>query len=37
MKTQSGFTLMTAAEFESWIASQRVTRGIRLVQLHHTW
>lgn len=37
MKTQSGFTLMTVAEFESWLASQRVTRGIRLVQLHHTW
>lgn len=28
---------MTVVEFESWIASQRVTRGIRLVQLHHTW
>lgn len=28
---------MTVAEFESWIASQRVTRSIRLVQLHHTW
>lgn len=28
---------MTVAEFESWLASQRVTRGIRLVQLHHTW
>lgn len=37
MKTQSGFTLMTAAEFEGWITSQRVTRGIQLVQLHHTW
>lgn len=37
MKTQSGFTLMSVAEFENWIASQRVTRSIRLVQLHHTW
>ncbi|MGO5097628.1 peptidoglycan recognition protein family protein [Agathobaculum sp. LCP25S3_E8] len=37
MKTQCGFTLMTVAEFENWIASQRVTRGIQLVQLHHTW
>lgn len=37
MKTQSGFTLMTVDEFENWIASQRVTRGIQLVQLHHTW
>lgn len=37
MKTQSGFTLMTVGEFESWIAAQHVTRNIQLIQEHHTW
>ena len=37
MQTKSGFTLMTANEFESWLAAQRVTRRITVIQEHHTW
>lgn len=37
MQSKYGFTLMTIDEFESWIKNQRVSRTIKLIQLHHTW
>lgn len=37
MQTKYGFTLMTVAEFESWIKTVSVSRSITLLQVHHTW
>ncbi|MFN8980152.1 MAG: SH3 domain-containing protein [Gemmatimonas sp.] len=37
MPTRNGFTLLTLAEFEGWIAAQRVARTILTLQQHHTW
>lgn len=37
MKTQNGFTkLDTPEEFENWLKIQKVTRKIKLIQIHHT-
>jgi hypothetical protein len=36
MKTQGQFILMDLAEFATWLAAERVTRPIRIVQNHHT-
>lgn len=37
MKSESGFTAMSADEFGAWLSSQKVTRTINRVQLHHTY
>jgi SH3-like domain-containing protein len=37
MKTKFGFTLMTIAEFETWLAGLQVARTILTVQEHHTY
>ncbi len=37
METQQGFTLMTLAEFEGWMARLPVARTILTLQQHHTW
>lgn len=37
METKHGFTKMTVAEFESWLANLRVARTILKVQQHHTY
>jgi uncharacterized protein YraI len=37
MQTRNGFTLMSLAEFEAWIAAQRVARTVLTLQQHHTW
>ena len=37
MKTLSGFTLMSLAEFEGWLALQQVARTVLFLQQHHTW
>lgn len=37
MKTQNGFTkLETPEEFENWLKTQKTTRKIKLIQIHHT-
>ena len=37
MQIQNGFTKMdTPDEFESWLKSQKVSRQIKLIQIHHT-
>lgn len=37
MKTQNGFTkLETPEEFENWLKTQKTTRKIQLIQIHHT-
>lgn len=37
MQIQNGFTKIdTPDEFESWLKSQKVTRKIKLIQIHHT-
>lgn len=37
MQIQNGFTKMdTPDEFESWLKGQKVTRKIKLIQIHHT-
>ena len=37
MKKKYGFTLLTLAEFESWIKEQDVARTIFFIQEHHTF
>jgi uncharacterized protein YraI len=37
METKFGFTLLTTAEFGSWLKLQVVSRAINVIQLHHTW
>ncbi len=37
METKYGFTKMTLAEFETWIAGLRVGRTILKIQQHHTY
>ena len=37
MQTKYGFQLMDIDEFENWLAAQRVTRVIQLIQNHHTY
>lgn len=37
MQTQSGFTLMSAAEFEAWFPTVSIARTLTKVQEHHTW
>lgn len=37
MQKKFGFTLIKADEFESWLASQSISRVCARVQQHHTW
>ena len=37
MQTRLGFTLMSLAEFEVWLAQRRVARTVLSLQQHHTW
>lgn len=37
MQHRNGFTLMTLAEFDQWLQSQRVGRTILRIQQHHTY
>lgn len=37
MITKGNFILMDVGEFRSWLASQKVTRTIAKLQVHHTW
>ena len=37
MQTKSGFTKMSVAEFENWIANLRIARTILKIQQHHTY
>lgn len=37
MQTRFGFTHMSLAEFEGWIARQQVARTVLTLQQHHTW
>lgn len=37
MEQKYGFTLLTPAEFESWITKQDVARTVLYIQEHHTW
>ena len=37
MQTQSGFTLMSPAEFEAWFPTQSIARTLTKVQQHHTF
>lgn len=37
MQTQSGFTLMSPAEFEAWFPTVSIARTLTKVQEHHTW
>jgi hypothetical protein len=37
MKAIGKFILLDAAEFEHWLAMQKITRKIKWVQLHHTY
>ena len=37
MESKYGFTKMSLAEFEAWIAKNRIARTIRTVQQHHTY
>lgn len=37
MTTKFGFTKMSIAEFETWIASIKVARTLLYIQEHHTW
>lgn len=37
MQTRFGFTLMSLAEFEGWMARQQVARTVLTLQQHHTW
>lgn len=36
MQTKNGFTLLRPDEFTSWLNSQKITRKITKIQLHHT-
>lgn len=37
METKNGFTKLTLAEFEVWVAKLRIARTIRTLQQHHTY
>lgn len=37
MQKRFGFTLLTLAEFEGWLAQQNVARTVLYIQEHHTW
>lgn len=37
METQYGFTKLSIAEFEAWIASISISRTVTRIQEHHTW
>lgn len=37
MKTESGFTLMSASDFKPWLNNKDVKRTIKNIQIHHTY
>ena len=37
MESKYGFVKLKPNEFYSWLSVQKVSRSIRLIQLHHTW
>lgn len=37
MEVKNGFTKMNISEFLTWLNNTKVTRKIKVVQLHHTW
>lgn len=37
MQTQGHFTLCNRDEFDSWLASVKISRAVALIQNHHTW
>ena len=37
MENKYGFTLLSPAEFETWIVEQNVARTVLNIQEHHTW
>lgn len=37
MESRYGFVKLKPNEFYSWLSVQKVSRSVRLIQLHHTW
>ena len=37
MEVKYGFTKLKPNEFYSWLSTQKVSRSVKLIQLHHTW